>query len=50
MHAAAAQRRLAQLQGARGAPLLVEAEAVMRVEGVKNLEAMTEFLCPGCRA
>lgn len=50
MSAAATRRRLGQLTGGvAGRQLVVNAEARMRAQGVKNLEAMTELLCPGVR-
>lgn len=43
---APAQRGLHQWLSSRTSST---AEDVMLAEGVKNIEAMTEFLCPGCR-
>jgi hypothetical protein len=50
MHAAATRRRLGQLQGPRGTELLARSERLMAEEGIQNIEAMTECLCPGCTA
>lgn len=48
-YAAATRRRLGQLQGGDdGRALCAMGDAVMR-EIAKNVEAMTEMLCPGCR-
>jgi hypothetical protein len=50
-YAAAARRRLGQLVGGdEGTALVAEGDAILRREGVKNLEAMTEMLVPGCRS
>jgi hypothetical protein len=50
-YAAAARRRLGQLVGGdEGTALVAEGDAILRQEGVKNLEAMTEMLVPGCRS
>lgn len=50
LYAAAAQRRLGQLQGGRdGEALSARAEAAMRAQGVRDLESTTEMLTPGCR-
>jgi hypothetical protein len=49
-YAAAARRRLGQLVGGdEGTAFVAEGDAILRQEGVKNLEAMTEMLVPGCR-
>lgn len=51
MHAAAARRRLGQhIGGDEGTRLVSAAEQQLRAQGIANIEAMTEFLCPGCRA
>jgi hypothetical protein len=51
MVAAATRRRLGQLIGGdHGKALVHSGEAVMLRQGVKNLEAMTELVCPGCRS
>jgi hypothetical protein len=48
--AAAARRRLGQLlAGDQGRELLAAGEAFMNGQGVKNIEALTELGCPGCR-
>jgi hypothetical protein len=50
MHSAAARRRLGQLLGGdEGAQLVHAAEMAMIGQGIRNVEAMTEFGCPGCR-
>jgi len=49
-NAAAARRRLGQLsRGTEGASLLVAGDAWLSAQGIRNLDAMTELLCPGCR-
>jgi hypothetical protein len=48
MYAAATRRRLAQLLGGdEGAGLVARAEAFMRGQAIKNIDAMTELHCPG---
>jgi eukaryotic-like serine/threonine-protein kinase len=50
MYAAGARRRLGQLlAGDEGAALVAQAEAFMRSQSVKNIDAMTEVHCAGCR-
>jgi eukaryotic-like serine/threonine-protein kinase len=50
MLAAATKLRLGELvAGEEGAGLIGAATQVMRGQGVKNLDSMTELLCPGCR-
>jgi hypothetical protein len=49
--AASARHRLGELTGGeRGDALMRTAADQIRAEGVKNLEAMIELHCPGCRA
>jgi len=51
MHAAAARRRLGELIGGdEGRELIAQGDAVMLAQRVKNLDAVTEMLCAGCRA
>jgi serine/threonine protein kinase len=51
MAAAAVRRRLGELIGGdEGRELLAQGDAVMLAQRVKNLDAVTEMLCPGCRA
>jgi len=51
MYAAATRRRLGELIGGdEGEQLLAQGDATMRAQRVKNLDAITEALCPGCRA
>lgn len=50
LSAAATRRRLGQLTGgAAGRRLVTDTEASMRAQGIHNVEAMTELLCPGLR-
>jgi len=50
IYAAAARRRLGErLGGQEGSDLVARGDAAMRAQGVQNLDAMTEMLCPGCR-
>jgi hypothetical protein len=50
MLAAATKLRLGQLvAGEAGAALIALGTQSLRGQGVKNLDAMTELLCPGCR-
>jgi serine/threonine protein kinase len=49
MYAAASRRRLGQLLGGdEGKALLEQGDGAMHEQGVRNLEAMTEMLAPGC--
>lgn len=51
MYAAAVRRRLGELVGGdEGRALLARGDAVMHAQRVKNLDAVTEMLCAGCRA
>ncbi len=50
MHAAAARRRLGELLGCdEGKALLAQGDAGMRAQRVRNIDAITEMLCAGCR-
>jgi eukaryotic-like serine/threonine-protein kinase len=49
MHVAALRRRLGQwLGGDEGRGLLRSGEVFMNSQGVRDLDAMSELLCPGC--